>query len=315
MSRLGILSNTNSGGNRKGLDRVVAAARALELPHVLTRDVQEIEPALRQLAASGTRILVVNGGDGTIQAVLSALRRQPIFAEEPILAVLPGGTTNMIHRDVGARGESSLVLRRLAHAGSNRTPGGTVVRPVIELQSEDRGAPRYGFFFGAAALPRVICASRKALHPRGFSGPAGESLALAWTLWRLLAGRAARDPVLHPDSIGFALDGDAWQRKHFVFLLVTTLDRLLLGLRPVAPRGQLGVVGLTWPYRRLWRALPGLVAGRNLTSPRDGVMRFVGRQIALRTAATCMFDGELFAVDSALPLRLTTAAPARFLRV
>lgn len=315
MNCLGVLSNTTSGRNRKELDRVVAAARVLGLPHALTREVREIEPALRHLAASGSKMLAVNGGDGTLHAVLSVLRRQPIFDQEPLLAILPGGTTNMIHRDVGVRGDASRALGRLAHASNNGGSGNIVARPVIELQLRDWREPHYGFFFGAAALPRVICASRRTLHSRGFSGPAGEGLALTWTLGRLLAGQAARDPILHPDSISFALDGDAWQKKRFVFLLVTTLDRLLLGLRPIAPNGQLGIVGLTWPYRRLWRALPGLLAGRDLASSGEGVMRVVGREIALRTAETCVLDGELFAVKGDLSLQLRTAAPARFLRV
>src|SRR3546814_7056695 len=58
-------------------------------------------------------LIVVIGGDGTLQGLLTALLRQPDGAV-PDLLVIPAGTTNMSAADLGARHKPEPALRALA---------------------------------------------------------------------------------------------------------------------------------------------------------------------------------------------------------
>src|SRR3546814_1330268 len=56
---------------------------------------------LDSFAADGVDVVAVAGGDGTVQAVLTALYGRRPFRRPPLLAVLPRGTTNMTAADIG----------------------------------------------------------------------------------------------------------------------------------------------------------------------------------------------------------------------
>lgn len=315
MRHLAILSNPHSGGARRRLERISAIARQAGASHVVTQQLDEVEPALRSFAARGIDVLAIDGGDGTLQAALSTIRNKAIFHREPSIALLRSGTTNLVHRNVGLRGAPHRALERLAAACRNgAAPERVVPCPVIVVRHSDTNDAAFGFFFGAAALPRAILATRQQLHSRGLTGPAGEGLAFAWMLWRLLTGRVAEDPVLRPDTLAYALDDRQWREDLVVFFIATTLERLILGLRPAAARRQLGVIALRFPYRGLWRAVPALVTG-HISAAADGLTRSDAREITLRAEATYLLDGEMFPATRAAPVHLAVAPAAQFVRL
>src|SRR5262249_53730536 len=78
--RAGVINNPLSFRNRR--PRTLAAVRdALlahpQIPHHDVNRPQDIGAATRELLAAGSELIVVNGGDGTVQAVLTALFSAP----------------------------------------------------------------------------------------------------------------------------------------------------------------------------------------------------------------------------------------------
>ena len=317
MSRIGLITNPNSGpkhGARESAALVDTAARHL-IPAVATQTEDDIVDALASFARAGVDVLAVHGGDGTVDSVLTVLRNNDPFKTEPVLALIPGGTTNMTHADVGLRRKGAKALDHLARQCQDGLPWDRVVeRRPARISRDDGHIPFYGFFIATAAIPRVIRATRSRLHNRGLTGWRSEALALLWSLWRLLGGRVHEDPVMHPDTLAYALDDGDWQDVQAVILLATTLERLILGLRPAPPEGSLGVAALTWPYRRLTARLPGFLRGRQDSGD---LTRDLGRSTAtrLRLRLSCEYtvDGELFPPPRGGELELTAAEPARFL--
>ncbi len=57
-----------------------------------------------ELARAEVELIVIDGGDGTVQAVLSEILRGSVFRAAPQFAVLASGMTNLIAADVGIRG-------------------------------------------------------------------------------------------------------------------------------------------------------------------------------------------------------------------
>ncbi|WP_161958857.1 diacylglycerol/lipid kinase family protein [Ferruginivarius sediminum] len=312
VTRLAVLSNRRSGGSHDHLEQVGAVADAHGLLHVATGELDELEGALKSFAARGVEILAINGGDGTLDAALTAMRNRHIFEREPAIALLRGGTTNMVHDDVGLSGKPANALSRLISACQEAVPDRLIrSRRAIAVRRGDAGEATYGFFFGTAAVPRAIRMTRQRLHTRGLAGPVGDSLSLIWTMLRLATGHIANDPVLHPEPLSWSLDGGAWHEAETVLMVATTLDRLLLGLRPVSPDGGFGVAGLTWPYRRLWLRLPAFVRGRGADRG-GGLWRARGERLAVCCGAGYTLDGELFEAPKGTPIMLDAAPPVRF---
>lgn len=318
MSRIGLIVNATCGppGETARVDALFRAAGAHLIPAVATRDPAEIDDALRSFARAGVEVLAIHGGDGTVDAVLTRLRRGAFFAREPVLALIPGGTTNMTHADVGVRRAPARALGHIAAACRDGIPAARVrTRRPVAVTRSDTPAPFYGFFVATAAMPRVIARVRTRLHSRGLTGSGGAAIALAWSLLRLLRGNVADDPVFHPDPVRYAVDGEAWRDARAVILLATTLERLLLGLRPAPPQGRLGVGALTVPYARLARRLPGFLRGRGDAALGADLGRAAAETLHLELAGTYTVDGELFAPPRDGRVTLTAAPPARFLVV
>jgi diacylglycerol kinase family enzyme len=83
--KLALLANPRGGNNRTDGAAVAALARAAGLPYREASEPKAMRSALQELAAGTPDVLVVSGGDGTISAVATALRREPLFESEPIL--------------------------------------------------------------------------------------------------------------------------------------------------------------------------------------------------------------------------------------
>ena len=79
----------------------------------------EAGPAGTAWAALGRRLgkpkaIVINGGDGTVQATLTEIHNGGAFGDDaPPVAVLPNGKTNLIALDLGAQGDPVQALARL----------------------------------------------------------------------------------------------------------------------------------------------------------------------------------------------------------
>ena len=125
-SRIGVIINPLSGGNRNGLEDI--RRLICDYPRVVHCDVQtpdDVLEALKDFARQEVDLLAVNGGDGTIQAVLTALFHHQPFEMQPLLAVLQSGTSSMTARDVGFTGCRIKSLRKLftwAAAGDATVP-------------------------------------------------------------------------------------------------------------------------------------------------------------------------------------------------
>ena len=102
---VGLISNPSSGHNQSHFEQIAQRIeRCDSIVHEITRCAEDIEPALHRLAQQQPSILAINGGDGTVSAVLAALLESKDFSRMPMIAVLPGGTANMTAGDIGVRG-------------------------------------------------------------------------------------------------------------------------------------------------------------------------------------------------------------------
>jgi diacylglycerol kinase family enzyme len=122
MISVALLSNPKSTGNREILPRVKAFCDARQdIMHCEVDRIDQIGDALRAMAAANPRVLVINGGDGTVQTTLTELYLGRYFGDTPPpVAVLPNGKTNLIALDLGAEGDPLVALCLLYTSPSPR---------------------------------------------------------------------------------------------------------------------------------------------------------------------------------------------------
>ena len=101
--RVALLSNPKSTGNLAQLSRIRAyCADHPDLFHYEVEHVDQIGDALESIARVRPKMLVINGGDGTVQAALTEMHNRNSFGESPPpMAVIPSGKTNLIALDLG----------------------------------------------------------------------------------------------------------------------------------------------------------------------------------------------------------------------
>ena len=129
------------------------------------------------------KVLAINGGDGTVQAVLTEIHNGAHFGDEPPpVAVLPSGKTNLIALDLGARGDPIEALERLIEVAQADLAPYTVARELIALRHSDNGDwPVIGMFLGERGYRPAESAILAELH----SAPLTEAHTFGWAAMRL----------------------------------------------------------------------------------------------------------------------------------
>jgi diacylglycerol kinase family enzyme len=82
--RIALLSNPKSTGNLAQLPRIRAfCAEHPDIFHYEVEKADQIGEALRTIARIRPKVLVINGGDGTVQAALTEIHNGAHFGESP----------------------------------------------------------------------------------------------------------------------------------------------------------------------------------------------------------------------------------------
>ena len=319
MPKIGLISNPRSQRNRRGLDDIgTAVAGATDVIHIPTDGLGVLDEVLSEFARQDVRVVLINGGDGTVQSVLTRLFEAPPFERLPYLAVLPRGMANTTAADVGLRGKAATALARLFAASRDGALAHHVIeRPVLRIESLQAEAPQRGMMFGAGAIPDAIELCCRQVYARGLKGNVGIGLTLAAVLLGSLMGRRGNG-VLRGHDMAVALDGGSESRTDRLLVLATTLHRLILGSKPFWNYdGQpIRYTSIAYPPEQLLRSAPKVLYGWRRQALRSEVYQSQGAgRIAIRLDAPFTVDGETFHPLPDRPVVITAPDHARFIRL
>lgn len=316
MACVALLSNPRSTGNRSLLPRVRSfCANRPDIFHYEVEHVSQIGDALRSIARVRPKILVINGGDGTVQAALTELYHGDHFGDNPPpVAVLPNGKTNLIALDLGAQGDPLEALKRVVELSKSDLSSHIVARELIAL-SDGRSRPTLGMFLGGAGLADSILYCRHKIYPLGLPNGISHVLTAFAVLFSMLFGIRAAFLPPRPDPVSVSLVRDGQYQGRFSVLIVTTLERLLLGSHAESS-GRMKFMAVEQGFPSLIRALFAGAFGRLGQRPVTGVHFERGDVVRIEgTGSSVILDGETFRADVGHPITLTSTPPVPFLRL
>src|SRR4051812_23784126 len=267
MTSIALLSNPRSTGNQSLLPQVRAFCDLhKDIFHYEVEDVAQIACALKTIARIRPQVLVINGGDGTVQAALTELYHGGHFgANPPPVAVLPNGKTNLIAHDLGAVGDPIDALERvLALVRTDMVPH-IVSRELISLTGgrgdDGNGRPVLGMFLGGAGLADTILYCRHKIYPLGLPNWAAHGLTFLLGLVSVIVGRRSRLLPAEWAPIKVTVTKSGEMQGRFALVMVTTLERLLLNGSMSGAGTSAGAMQLLVIERNLISILGALFAG------------------------------------------------------
>ncbi len=248
-------------------------------------DLDALDASAVQLRDRGVGLVAINGGDGTVHRVLTALARAYGDAPLPRVALLCGGTMNTVARGVGLRGEPVGLLARVL--ADHRAGALTTCRRSLMCVD----GSQVGFLFGTGLIARFL--------EHYYSGRDPNPWSAAWLLGRAVVstitggplGRALREPL----QCRVLADGEPWLDGGFATVAAGTVDDIGLGFRPFFKAldhpGQLHAVGVA-DVTALVGQLPRVFTARPLTAA--GTPNRVARSLEMHADAPIayMIDGD-----------------------
>ncbi len=311
MSTVGFLINPLSGRIRNRMDTVRAAITTAS-PRREVTDLADIRSATRELIESGSDVLAIIGGDGTVQAVLTELMLSG--QTWPEVAVIPGGTTNMtaidLHGRLSVTQAISATLRQSARASGERA---RVQRPLVEV-CLPQAQRQYGFCLSSGAVIAGMEHFQKNVRSRGLRDELSASISVMRGFIGLARGERAWTEIADTE---YRLAPDAAWRKDQALLLATSLERLILGFRPwwgTQPL-PLHVTAVRQAPVKLIRRAPAFVRGRTSAglTPENGYCSDNADWLEIRPGGAVGLDGEVFPVPAGESVTAMATEPLPFL--
>ncbi|MFN3232574.1 MAG: diacylglycerol kinase family protein [Alphaproteobacteria bacterium] len=317
LGEIGLLANPDSTRMKKGIGALRRAAQAhAGLHYRELSDIDDVPHILRDFADAGVKLLIIAGGDGTIQSVGTNLVVDRPFEVLPVLATLPGGHTNMTAESLGFAGAPDMLLEDVVAAAVNDSVE-TVPLPFLSMRISPDKPPVLGIFFGAATIVRGMQFTRRVIYPLGLPNALSHFLAIGYLLFNAAwPFKTARSPMRRePVTVKFG-DTASVSRPYFV-LFVTTLDRLILGIHTSSPvgEGMLRYSSIDYKASAIFRAVRTFLFGRPTAKLVKGLVRRRASMIEITSDCPVTLDGEFFDPQPGQPIRLEATEPFRFVHL
>ena len=316
--QIGVLTNLRAGQSGKSVSRVLSLLNAYpDVMHVETDHAGALPEALGEFARNRIDLLVVNGGDGTLQHALTEILGGDDFDQIPMIAPLRGGRTNMTALDLGAQRDPVKGLASVLEAARTRRLADLMVRrPVLKVAYQRGFSVQYGMFFGAGMIHRAIALTHR-LFPKGRNhGVFGPGLVTASLIGKTVL--RPRSGVLAPDKVQMLLDGESVPQGEFRLVIASSLNRLFLRMNPFWGQGP-GPVRFTAAAsgaQHFVKSAVGILRGRPkpLVTPETGYTSKNVECAEMRFDCGFTVDGEIFAPRSDETVTLTGDRRVTFVR-
>lgn len=307
--RAGLLVNPRAGkSSGKGLALVDKLRSDKTISVKVLERFEQLPQFLDDLASEGVTDLFISSGDGTIHAIQSELAERRPFATLPRLSLLSHGTTNLTAADLGFRQRN---IQAQADFIKTLQPTDLRHRPTVRAVNPKDGKPRHGMILGAGAVSEATYFCQQAYNDKGFKGNPAILATLAGAVAKALftTARAGDNTRFdRPYEISVDADGRPVATGQQLFYFSTTLEKLALGTRPFwgGKTGAIRSTIIAYPPPSIARWLIPVMYGSETRKSPANAISFCSADLAVRTSARIVIDGEFFDAPATEALRVET---------
>lgn len=186
-----------------------------------TRDVPDIQQAIREFAEKKVGTIAACGGDGTNLGVLTEMIKAYGTEHLPAFAILRGGTVNTVATNLAIKGSPEEILTRLVGWHNRGTLEPLETHPLLCINN------RYGFFFGSAMASKFF----KAYYKRSHVGIGWASVLAAKTIFSCVMGTSFSRWLFEPLPARIIINGTPIICHRWTLLVASTLMDMGLNFR------------------------------------------------------------------------------------
>ncbi|PKN42290.1 MAG: hypothetical protein CVU59_13685 [Deltaproteobacteria bacterium HGW-Deltaproteobacteria-17] len=323
MVGIAVLTNVNSGKNRHGKYRGLALEDVVGPDGLViaTQCVEELDDAIQTFLDRGERVVCLNGGDGTIQRVVSHVIKNDGGTENgmPLLLPLRGGTMNVIADNLKLSGKPhDICAKAVAAVDGNGSALPIVSLPTIRVEKQMASGTEveYGFLFGNGALYRT--------HRLYYEETDGGNIAAVKIILKCLAAGLTHKTRYAPvfggqTAMKVTIDGKQMEGDTFTICLAMMFKSLVLSFSPFREgEGDFYVLATSARVGQLAPKLHKLFwakEGKPAPLPEEIFFNSKARELIIETSEGHTFDGEVYAIEEPHALRLTRGPDVRFLKL
>jgi diacylglycerol kinase (ATP) len=294
----GSRANRRDPGCAERFSRILGEQGRVVAPPSLER----LAEAARAVAATSPRVIGIHGGDGTLHRTLSALVAAYAPRPLPPLAILLGGTMNVVASSLGVRARPEAVLTELAEADRQGVAPTTLHRRCLRV------GDGYGFIFGNGLLANFL----EEYYARGRYGASRA----VWIILRILlslvtTGHYARR-VFRRFRGRVEVDGGELPHRHLTGIGAATVTevgfRFKLHHRADDDPERMGGLAIHGGPLSLLLDVLDVRLGRGLSPKRAD--SFVATRMVIEPAAqesTYTLDGDLYTAQGPLVVEVGPA--------
>lgn len=294
MAGIGIIANPHSKLNKRNPKRheILSYIAGDQSHFKLTHNLQELREVAREFKEKKVQILGINGGDGTICHTLSVFIEE--YGNEPLpkIAVLKGGTMNMLALNLCIKGKPEQVLYRLMEKYSSSQPMET--KKITSLKFSNG---HHGFIFAdgtsAAFLEEFY---------RNKTGALGSLLLVVKVLVSFLIRGKLFRKIVQKKNIKWTTNKTEMATHSTLGVFCSSVAKLPLGatLFPHVEQSHeaFEIVSVAMkPEQLVYRVVPNFFLGA--ANPSYGKIRFCASklQIEYESEQAYTIDGELFETE------------------
>jgi diacylglycerol kinase family enzyme len=306
--RIDVIVNTTARLYRRDPERLEKARRACTgvADLHLTSTLAELQAACSGIAARGSDLVILSGGDGSFMAGVTALERAfGKGARLPRIALLPGGTVATIARNWGFAGDPAAHLADLL---AHRAELQTSLRPSLRVASRIGADPidRIGFIFGTGLVAKFF----EVYYAEGAGGYAGSARIVARVFAGSFYGGAYARRILDPLPCSLEVDGRKLQPEAWSLVCAAVVRDLGLRMRVTYRAGEdlrrPHLVASPLPPHKLGPRGPLVLAGKPIGGPGSFDDLFSELTIRFPGEGPFVLDGDMLRAEE---IRVTAGPP------